>query len=174
MYTYISPILPNFLMSIRSSLLLAAPALLLTGCLKELTGPDCTPAPFTTASTSGDTITTSTGLRYIETLVGLGQVADWCDFVAIHYDAFLEDGTNFDTSRNEENIAFQLRPGLGGFIDGFEQGMIGMRVGGQRRLIIPPTLGFGSEPRRDPAGNVIVPGNSTVIYDIELVAVIQD
>ena len=160
-------------MSIRSAVLLAAPALLLTGCVKELTGPDCVPAPFTTASASGDTITTSTGLRYIDTQVGLGQVADWCDFVAVHYDAFLEDGTNFDSSRNQDNIALEFTPGLGGFIDGFEQGVIGMRVGGQRRLIIPPALGFGSEPRRDPAGNIIVPANSTVIYDMELAGVIQ-
>jgi peptidylprolyl isomerase len=160
-------------MSIRSALLLAAPALLLTGCMKELTGPDCIPKPYTTASTSGDTITTSTGLRYIETQVGLGTISDWCDVVVVHYDAFLQDGTRFDTTRDEENIPLDFVPGIGGFIDGFEQGVIGIRVSGRRRLIIPPTLGFGSEPRRDRAGNIIVPANSTLIYDIELVQLFE-
>jgi FKBP-type peptidyl-prolyl cis-trans isomerase len=120
----------------------------------------------------GDTITTTTGLRYIEGVAGTGVVADWCQVMAIHYDAYFLDGTKFDSSR-DDNQALVFTPGLGALIDGLEQGVIGMRVAGTRRLIIPPSLGFGSEPRRDPTGEVVIPGNSTLVYDIEMALIVQ-
>lgn len=143
-----------------------------SGCLDRIDAPECTPVDFTQASTSGDTITTTTGLRYIEGTVGQGIAVDWCQTIALHYDAFLLDGTHFDSSRDTDTPLI-FSPGLGGLIDGIEQGVIGVRVGGQRRLIIPPALGFGPEPRRDQDGQVIIPGNSTVVYDIEVVQVAQ-
>jgi FKBP-type peptidyl-prolyl cis-trans isomerase len=143
---------------------------LLTGCIEKLTAPPCVPVPFSQASISGDTISTTTGLRYIEGNAGPGIAVDWCRNIAIHYDAFLLDGTKFDSSR-EAGLALVFAPGLGGLIDGVEQGVIGMRAGGTRRLIISPALGFGSEPRRDASGQVVVPGNSTVVYDIEVLQV---
>ena len=63
--------------------------------------------------------------------------------------------------------------GLGDLIDGYEQGVIGMRNGGTRRLIIPPELGYGSEPQRNSAGEIIIPANSTLVYDIEVFNVAQ-
>lgn len=142
------------------------------GCLDRISAPTCSPVAFTQASVSADTVTTTTGLRYIEGTVGPGAAVDWCNTVAIHYDAFLLDGTRFDTSRDTDSPLL-FSPGLGDLIDGIEQGVVGVRVGGTRRLIIPPALGFGSDPRRDPDGQIVIPGNSTVVYDIEVVQVAQ-
>jgi FKBP-type peptidyl-prolyl cis-trans isomerase FkpA len=144
---------------------------LLTGCIDRINAPSCAPMSFSQASVSGDTITTTTGLRYIEGTQGAGIAGDWCRSIAIHYDAFLLDGTRFDSSREEDPLVFT--PGFGGLIDGIEQGVVGMRGGGTRRLIISPALGFGAEPRRDANGQIVIPGNSTVVYDIEIVEVAQ-
>ena len=126
--------------------------------------------PFSQAAVNGDTITTTTGLRYIEGQPGAGLEEDWCRALAIHYTGFLLDGTQFDSSR-DFNQPIVFTPGLSGLIDGLEQGVIGMRTGGTRRLIIPPELAFGSEPRRNQAGEIVVPANSTVIYDIEVLQI---
>jgi FKBP-type peptidyl-prolyl cis-trans isomerase len=143
---------------------------LITGCLEPLSAPPCSPVSLSEASVSGDTITTTTGLRYIELAAGEGVAADWCRNVAIHYEGFLLDGTKFDSSR-DAGAALAFAPGLGSLIDGIEQGVVGVRLGGSRRLIIPPGLAFGPEPRRDSSGEVLIPGNSTVVYDIEVVEV---
>jgi FKBP-type peptidyl-prolyl cis-trans isomerase len=143
----------------------------LSGCFDKITTPDCTPVSVTQASVSGDTITTTTGLRYIEGSAGSGGIVGSCRAVAIHYDAFLLDDTKFDSSRDGAPLVFV--PGFGDLIDGVEQGVIGMRAAGTRRLIVAPALGFGSEPRRDANGQVVVPGNSTLIFDIEVVEVAQ-
>jgi FKBP-type peptidyl-prolyl cis-trans isomerase FkpA len=149
--------------------LLCLSTALLTGCFEKLTAPPCTAVSFSQASVGGDTVATTTGLRYIERVAGGGTAVDWCRNVAIHYDAFLLDGTKFDSSRDGAPLIFA--PGLGGLIAGVEQGVIGIRLGGTRRLIIPPALGFGAEPRRDANGQVVIPGNSTVVYDIEVLDV---
>jgi FKBP-type peptidyl-prolyl cis-trans isomerase FkpA len=146
-------------------------AALLVGCIDRVNAPSCTPVQVSQASVSGDTVTTTTGLRYIEGTVGPGVAVDWCRSVAIHYDGFLLDGTKFDSSRDGNPLVFA--PGFRGLIDGVEQGVVGVRKGGTRRLIIPPGLGFGPEPRRDTSGQVVIPGNSTVVYDIEVVDVAQ-
>jgi FKBP-type peptidyl-prolyl cis-trans isomerase FkpA len=149
---------------------IAAPlfaAAILTGCFDKLSAPECTPVTFSEASVNGDTVTTTTGLRYVESTVGTGDAVEWCRNVAIHYTAFLLDGTEFDSSVDGPPLLFA--PGLGGLIPGLEQGVIGMRAGGTRRLIIPPDLGFGPQPRRDATGEVVIPGNSTVVFDIEVV-----
>jgi FKBP-type peptidyl-prolyl cis-trans isomerase len=143
-----------------------------SGCLDKISAPTCSAVAFTQASVSADTVMTTTGLRYIEGTVGPGAAVDWCNTVVIHYDAFLLDGTPFDNSRDADS-PLVFSPGLGALIDGLEQGVIGLRVGGTRRLIIPPALGFGPEPRRDQDGQIVIPGNSTVVYDIEVVQVAQ-
>jgi len=100
--------------------------------------------------------------------VGTGAALDWCQVVLVHYDGYLLDGTKFDSSR-DLGFPLQFEPGIGDLIDGFEQGVIGMRETGRRRLIIPPELGYGSQPLRDAGGTIIVPANSTIVFDIELV-----
>jgi FKBP-type peptidyl-prolyl cis-trans isomerase len=145
-----------------------AAALLLAGCVDPIEMQQCQPMTYAVADMRGDTTVTTTGLRFIEGETGSGPALEWCQLTAVHYDAFLLDDTNFDSSRGRD-LPIVFTPGLGVLIDGFEQGVVGVRVGGTRRLIIPPELGFGPEPRRDDAGEVIVPANATVVYDIEVV-----
>lgn len=142
----------------------------IAGCLEPLSGLPCTPGQFQQASTSGDTITTTTGLRYIDGALGAGDPLTWCHATAVHYTAYLLDGTKFDSSRDIDR-PLQFTPGQRSLIDGFEQGVIGMRTGGTRRLIIPPALGYGSEPLRNDAGEIIVPGNSTLVFDVEMLGI---
>jgi FKBP-type peptidyl-prolyl cis-trans isomerase len=136
-------------------------------CIDPIEAPPCNRVALSQVSTSVDTITTNTGLRYIEGATGSGAPIDWCQAVAIRYDAYLSDGTKFDSTGVDAPLVFT--PGVGDLIDGIEQGVIGMRIEGKRRLIISPALGFGSEPRHNEHGDLIVPPNSTVIYDIEMI-----
>jgi peptidylprolyl isomerase len=146
----------------------AVVAALLAGCIDPPGPTPCTPVAVDTASVSGDTITTTSGLRFVEGAAGAGDtVLTWCRTAVVHFTAYLLDGTKFDSSRDIDR-PLVLTPGEGLLIDGFEQGVIGMRIGGTRRLIIPPYLGYGAEPVRDASGTVIVPANSTLVYDIEL------
>jgi FKBP-type peptidyl-prolyl cis-trans isomerase len=154
------------------ALLLCASLAAASGCIEKIAIPECTPVSFSSSSVSGDTVTTTTGLRYIEGTAGSGLSVDWCRNVAVHFDGFLLDGTKVDSSR-DGGVPLLFAPGLGGLIAGFEQGVIGLRVGSTRRLIIPPELGFGAEPRTNASGEVIVPGNSTLVYDIEILLVGQ-
>lgn len=146
-------------------------AMLLAACIDPPTAAVCTPAAVDTASVSGDTITTSAGLRFIDDSLGTGAALPWCTTVAVLYTAYLMDGTPFDSTDIDRPLRFA--PGLGDLIDGFEQGVVGMRTGGTRRLIIPPELGYGSEPVRDNDGTIIVPGNSTLVFDVEVLGIGQ-
>jgi FKBP-type peptidyl-prolyl cis-trans isomerase FkpA len=86
-------------------------------------------------------------------------------FVTVHYTGWLENGTEFDSSRGRnEPFAFPL--GVGYVIPGWDQGLIGMKVGGRRRLTIPSTLGYGARG----AGGVIPP-HATLIFEIELLEI---
>ncbi len=97
--------------------------------------------------------------------VGEGPEAAPGQRVQVHYTGWLEDGTRFDSSldRNEP-FAFSL--GAGQVIPGWDQGVAGMRVGGRRRLTIPPALGYGSRG----AGGVIPP-DATLVFEVELLEV---
>lgn len=157
-------------MTIRARLPLCASLAFLVGCVKEPTAPHCNSVSFTKVSTSGDTAITSTGLRYIEGVTGSGLATVWCQPVAIEYTGYLLDGTKFDSSR-DVGRTLVFTPGLDDLIDGLAQGVIGVRIGGTRRLIISPQLGFGPDPRRNEAGDIIVPGNSTVVFDVEVLQI---
>jgi FKBP-type peptidyl-prolyl cis-trans isomerase len=122
-------------------------------------GPACTPITIQQASMSGDTITTTTGLQYIETQLGTGAVVEACRAIVVHYTLFV-DGERLESSR-DTNQPVRFTPGSGQLIAGFEQGVIGMRIDGQRRLIIPPSLGYGNT-----AGHPL--SASTLVFDVEL------
>ena len=146
---------------------------ILAACFPEkLVAPPCAATAFTTSAGTADTIVTSTGMKYLETTVGTGGAVEWCRTTTIHYQAYLADGTKFDDTE-VTGIPLPFTPGVGNLIDGIEQGVIGMRLNGERRLIIPAALAFGPQGRRDAQGNVIVPPNATVIYDIAVIAVNQ-
>ena len=99
-----------------------------------------------------------------DTRVGDGAVAESGDTVTVHYEGRFTDGTVFDSSY-ARNQPFVFTAGLGQVIAGWDQGVPGMRVGGLRRLTIPPHLAYGSVP---PAG---IPPNATLIFDVEMLSI---
>lgn len=103
-------------------------------------------------------------LMITDTAVGTGAEAVAGKTVTLHYTGTFEDGTVFDSSsRQGQPISFVL--GTGRVIPGWDQGIVGMKVGGKRHLVIPPELGYG------PNDYGPIPGNSTLIFDVELVDV---
>jgi peptidylprolyl isomerase len=117
------------------------------------------------AAPSGEFITTASGLQYQDVVVGTGDEAVTGSRVQVHYTGRLEDGTQFDTSR-DRGQPFEFTLGAGRVIQGWDEGVPGMREGGQRTLIIPPELGYG-EAGFPP----VIPSNATLIFDVELVDV---
>ena len=99
-----------------------------------------------------------------DVVVGKGTEAVSGKVVTVHYTGTLKDGTKFDSSVDrKEPFTFNL--GAGQVIKGWEQGIVGMKVGGKRKLTIPPELAYGSNP----VG--AIPANSTLIFDVELLGV---
>jgi FKBP-type peptidyl-prolyl cis-trans isomerase len=96
---------------------------------------------------------------------GTGAEAKSGQNVSVHSVGTLADGSTFDSSR-DRNCPFQFRLGAGEVIKGWDQGVAGMRVGGVRRLTIPPELSYGA--RGFPP---VIPGNSTLIFEVELLGV---
>ncbi|HEX4642383.1 MAG TPA: FKBP-type peptidyl-prolyl cis-trans isomerase [Candidatus Acidoferrales bacterium] len=114
---------------------------------------------------NGQATTTPSGLQYWDIVVGSGATAIPGSTVKVHYSGFLTNGTKFDSSRDRgEPFSFPL--GAGQVIKGWDEGVAGMKVGGQRQLRIPPQLGYGQEG----AGGSIPP-NATLVFDVELLGV---
>jgi len=97
--------------------------------------------------------------------VGTGAEAKAGDMVTVHYTGWLTDGTKFDSSL-DAGRPFQFPLGQGQVIPGWDQGVAGMKIGGKRKLTIPPDLGYGSAG----AGGVIPP-NATLIFEVELLSI---
>ncbi len=98
-------------------------------------------------------------------IVGTGAAATTGNTVTVNYVGRLQNGTQFDSSY-DRGQPFTFRLGVGQVIAGWDQGVPGMRVGGKRRLTIPPSLGYGSQ------GYGAIPPNSTLVFDIELVSIV--
>ncbi|NTV11141.1 MAG: FKBP-type peptidyl-prolyl cis-trans isomerase [Zoogloea sp.] len=110
-------------------------------------------------------ITTESGLIIDELEVGTGTEAAAGRQVSVHYTGWLTDGTKFDSSKDRnEPFAFPL--GMRYVISGWDEGVQGMKVGGRRKLTIPPQLGYGARG----AGGVIPP-NATLVFEVELLDV---
>lgn len=109
--------------------------------------------------------TTPSGLQYRDEVEGSGPAAKAGDGVVVHYTGTLEDGRKFDSSR-DRGKPFQFALGAGTVIRGWDEGVAGMKVGGRRRLVIPPELGYGQRG----AGGVIPPG-ATLLFDVELLEI---
>ena len=114
----------------------------------------------------GDVVTTKSGLKYIDIKVGDGKVAKAGDKVVVHYTGRLKDGKKFDSSV-DRNEPFEFPLGARKVIKGWDEGVAGMKEGGKRKLIIPPELAYGN---RD-VGNGLIPANSTLIFEVELIKV---
>jgi FKBP-type peptidyl-prolyl cis-trans isomerase len=125
---------------------------------------DAVKKPGATAG-GGKMVTNPSGLKYEDTKVGTGAVATKGKHVTVHYTGKLADGKKFDSSKDRsEPFAFRL--GAGEVIRGWDDGVEGMKIGGHRKLIIPPELGYG---KRGVGG--VIPPNSELHFDVELLGV---
>lgn len=126
------------------------PTLLLISCKKE---------------SSMAIVTTPSGLAYQDVKVGTGPEAKAGQTVVVHYTGWLTNGQKFDSSK-DRNEPFEFHLGAGEVIKGWDEGVQGMKVGGFRKLTIPPNLGYGAQG----AGGVIPP-NATLLFDVELLGI---
>lgn len=120
--------------------------------------------PSPTTQTNPTTQTIPSDLKIEDITVGTGPEVKNGDTVVINYTGTLTDGTKFDSSY-DRNEPFETQIGVGRVIKGWDLGVVGMKVGGKRRLTIPPTLGYGDQA----AGTI--PPNSTLIFEVELVGI---
>ena len=117
------------------------------------------------AATGKQVVTTPSGLKYVDLVPGTGAAVKEGDAVEVKYVGKLTDGTTFDASERHPPGTFKYVQGKTGLIAGWTEGTSTMKVGGKRKLIIPPQLGYGAQE----VGGVI-PANSTLIFEIELVS----
>lgn len=110
-------------------------------------------------------VTTASGLKYVDEVVGDGPSPQPGQNVKVHYTGIFPDGRKFDSSR-DRNQPFSFKIGQGQVIQGWDEGVMTMKVGGRRLLTIPSDLAYG--PRG--AGGVIPP-NATLLFDVELLGV---
>lgn len=124
--------------------------------------PDVQSVPLAEPTEPGQTKTTSGGVKYETLKAGDGAQAQPGQKVSVHYVGTLEDGQQFDSSR-ESDSPFAFTLGAGQVIAGWDLGVAGMRVGEVRRLTIPPNLGYGSS-----GSPPVIPPNATLIFEVEL------
>ena len=111
----------------------------------------------------GQQVTTPSGLKYTDLTVGNGAEAKAGQTAVVHYTGWLMDGKKFDSSK-DRGQPFSFPLGGGRVIRGWDEGVVGMKVGGKRELIIPPELGYGA--RGTPGGPI--PPNATLKFEVEL------
>ena len=148
--------------------LLAAVLFLLAACGNE--EPPATDeaepdAPAAAEDCATEETTTDSGLKYREIECGTGEEAAKGDTVEVHYVGTLENGKKFDSSRDRgETFSFSL--GGGQVIAGWDEGLVGMKIGGIRELTIPPDLAYGAA-----GAPPTIPPNSTLIFEVELIGI---
>ena len=143
----------------------------LTGLVVSAQTPTHKPAPAARPNTNaptkvtGDGVKTDSGLQYWDIKVGTGDEAKSGNHVKVHYTGWLATGKKFD-STVDANQPYEFTLGQGDVIKGWDEGIAGMKVGGQRQLRIPPELAYGESGYK-----TIIPPNATLIFDVQLLAV---
>ncbi len=112
----------------------------------------------------GAEVTTASGLKYTDLVVGTGPSPRPGQTAVVHYTGTLVDGSKFDSSR-DKGQPYEFALGRAEVIKGWDEGIATMKVGGRRRLVVPPALGYGAMPRTG------IPANSTLVFDVELLNV---
>ena len=115
---------------------------------------------------SGQQVTTPSGLKYTDLVVGSGAEAKSGQTAVVHYTGWLMDGKKFDSSK-DRGQPFSFPIGQRRVIRGWDEGVAGMKVGGKRELVIPPDLGYGAQG----AGQGLIPPNATLKFEVELLEV---
>ena len=128
--------------------------------------PDPQASEAASASVPVEPVAAATALKIEDVKLGKGAEAKPGDLVTVNYTGYLTDGTKFDSSLNPGREPFQFTIGKGEVIQGWDQGFAGMKVGGKRKLTIPPELGYGAQG----AGGTIPP-NAVLVFDVELLGV---
>lgn len=126
--------------------------------------PAAAPAPEIDKETGKPIVTTPSGLKYVDIVVGKGPAVKTGDHVTVNYVGKLVDGTKFDASADHGGT-FDYVQGVTALIPGWVEGTSTMHVGGKRKLIIPPQLGYGMQGAGD-----AVPPNATLIFEIDMVS----
>src|SRR6202040_511215 len=104
-------------------------------------------------------------LRYVDTVMGTGPLAEPRKFYTVHYTGWLTDGSKFDSSV-DRGTPFSFKLGAGQVIKGWDEGVKGMKVGGKRKLTIPSGLAYGDAGRPP-----VIPEKATLVFDVELLSV---
>jgi peptidylprolyl isomerase len=110
-------------------------------------------------------VTTASGLKYVDIQEGTGATPQRGQTLSVHYTGTLQNGTKFDSSR-DRGTPMDFQFGVTPMIKGWDEGLSTMKVGGKRKIIVPPALGYGATGRPP-----TIPPNSTLIFEIELLAI---
>lgn len=157
----------------KSYFLLLAALLVAASCNNEVTGlePPSDPSKEIFAASLGVDLAQMTrrenGIYYRDLAVGTGTpVTDTAVSVNVTYAGFLKDGTLFASGTNESFVPALVIPGL-------RSGLLGMKVGGRRRVVIPSELGYAGHSQRGSNGKILIPRQSTLVYDVEVLNVVN-
>lgn len=114
---------------------------------------------------ASERVTTASGLQYEDLVVGTGASPKVGERAVVHYTGWLTDGKKFDSSR-DRNQPFRFAVGRGAVIKGWDEGVATMKVGGKRKLWIPPELGYGAR-----GAGKLIPPNSELVFEVELLEI---